>query len=210
VKQLVWLRLACMLAVCVCMACAGTSNRETSPQAAGQGGPPRTQSANEPAPDLPEDELDRLRTTRVGDCNGNAIPDSVDIRAGFSQDVNHNGEIDDCDTDDEVAEQARSGGKWWRYADSPDSTYFSVTHSGVPRITIRYTVPPLGADVSLTVHDEAGAELGALVNQHQDNGPYIIQWDRKIRGQGLRPGTYTFRLFLGGKLLERKMGWRNW
>jgi hypothetical protein len=160
-------------------------------------------------PDLPEAQLNQLRNARVSDCNGNAIPDSIDIAEGYAQDVNHNSVIDDCDPDEAVASAARSERPWWRYSDSQDSSYFSVHHSTIPRIIIRYTVPPSGALVLLAVYDSNGHNLGMLVNHFQDNGPYTIAWDRKLAGIPLKPGIYTFRLSVGRRAMERKMAWRN-
>ena len=194
------------------MACASSSHQT----AAASSGVAKSEStshvarSNEFSDEMGSRDMARLYSTPVHDCNGNAVPDSVDIKEGYARDVNRNGIIDDCDPDDEVAREARSGSRWWRYADIADSSYFAVVHGSVPMITIRYTVPPSGADVYLSVVDSSGSRQVVLVDRHQDNGPYIIEWDRKVDDKPLRPGIYTFRLSVGRHRLERKMQWRNW
>lgn len=156
------------------------------------------------------DNMERLRSARDPDCNGNGIRDSIDIVRGFADDSNHNGEIDECDSDSLLAQRALTGERWWRFADLPDTSYFSVSHGYTPRITIRYTIPPSGAAVRLSVLDSTGSQLVNLVSQSQPNGVYVLQWDRKVRDQALKPGTYTFRLFVGRHRYSRTVGWSNW
>ena len=138
--------------------------------------------------------LDSMSTTPRKDCNGNGIPDSVDIQRGYVSDINKNGVIDECDPDKVLARRTRTGNQWWRAADVSDRVYFSVTYTTLPPVTIRYTVPPSGGAVALDLLDDAGATLGVLVRRHQENGPYIIEWDRRVKGVAVGPGEYTFRL----------------
>jgi hypothetical protein len=159
------------------------------------------------ADELPGDVLDHMRTIPLKDCNGNGIPDSVDIQRGYASDINKNGRIDECDPDKAVARRARTGNQWWHAADVSDSVYFSVTYTILPPVTIRYTVPPSGGAVTLALLDSAGATLGELVHRHQENGPYIIQWDRRVKGIAVGPGEYTFRLTMTGKNRVRRLGW---
>lgn len=144
------------------------------------------------------------------DCNSNAIPDSLDIKLGFALDANQNGIIDDCDPDEAVSLRARTGDRWWRFADSKDSIYFGVAYTDDPNVTIRYTVPADGAAVLLMVRDSTSTWThGILVNRVQLNGPYTINWNRELNGVRLGPGTYTLRLVENGKQLERRLGWRT-
>jgi hypothetical protein len=165
--------------------------------------------AEEPV-EMSVDNMARQRSAGDPDCNGNGIQDSLDIARGFASDINRNGHIDECDPDSLVAHKALTGNRWWRFADIPDTSHFAVVHGYTPRITIRYTVPPTGASVRLSVLDSTGTQIVNLVSQTQANGPYVLQWDRTVRGQALKPGSYTFRLYVGRHRHTRTIGWANW
>ena len=194
------------------LACSASGQRRSSPPAETasaqlQPSPARSAQLSE---EVSEEQMMRLRSARDKDCNGNGIADAIDIARGFALDTNHNGTIDECDTDSTVAHNAEIGFFWWRHADQDTGAYLSVVHGFTPRITIRYTVPKPGADVALTVQDSTGTTVVGLVRQFQANGPYIIQWDRSVRGKPLAPGTYKFRLLEANERVERTMGWANW
>ena len=185
-------------------ACAGIASHESAVDATAV-----SDSASvEPQTDLPVKQRQYFRSVGVSDCNENGIPDEMDIRLGYADDLNGNYRIDNC----EVGYRGLSASwGWWRAADIPDSVYFSVRHTGLSEITIRYTVPPSDRPVwvKLEVFDQAGSEVLRLTDELIENGVYVKKWDRRANGEPLAAGTYDFRLSVGSIRSERQMAWQN-
>jgi len=143
----------------------------------------------------------------VSDCDGNGLPDSVDIAEGTANDANHNGWIDECDADTTL-EVVRRPEEWRNWRLAADTSFFSTHHQANQTIEVRYTVPRAGADVRLTVEQPSGATLRRLVQTRQASGAYLVSWDKRDGHDTLMPpGRFAVRLTVGSRSYLRPVRW---
>ncbi len=208
--------IARVLVAAFALAVAATSCWTASP---GRSGSP---ASNSPSPAIPPptasepstppltnemttDEAIAWATAKSIDCNGNAIPDSIDLARGYAQDEDHDGTIDLCFADSAIAESQDN--KLWQI--KTDSSYFAVIHLFDRTILIRYTVPSDDAHVRLVLSGPPRVADTLLVNSYLPSGPYLLHWNRELRGRPAPPGEYTFTLWVGTRRYIRRMAWAN-
>jgi hypothetical protein len=148
------------------------------------------------------------------DCNGNAVPDSVDIAEGTEDDVNHNGILDDCDPDTNLCvrynrNNCRDG--WKGLANSPDTSYFHVAHAGNGTVIIQYTVPPGKHLIRLEAIPTDGYGATVIKTLSQSSGPYSFPWDKcdPMTHVKLPNGLYTIRLTVNDHTYDKQVRWNN-
>jgi hypothetical protein len=74
-----------------------------------------------------------------------------------------------------------------------------------PSTSIVFSVPEAGP-VRLAIYDALGREVKTLVDQAQNSGTYIVQWDGTDAGSvPVASGTYMYRLTAGGQTQFRQM-----
>ena len=147
------------------------------------------------------------------DCDGNGVPDAIDIREGTEDDLNHNGVIDACDPD--TALPANPHNQSWRaLGAAEDTSFFWVgfqhrpIEDGGEVVAIRYTVPLEGAHVRLDVFDSRGFLVATPMNARQDAGAYESVWNRVgVDGKVLKPGIYRLRLTVDNHSYVRRVRW---
>jgi len=164
-------------------------------------------------------ELMQLRETPGRpDCNENGIDDATDIRLGWDDDKNRNGQIDYCDSDSAIRRFARSDTTWRRLAVTRDTSYFLVRTRGEHRVPnsamgvlIRYTIPHGVSEVTLRVRSTSSSRVDTmLVNHLSQSGAHELMWDQKFRGRFVPIGTYRFDLQVGDRRYRRKLSWATW
>jgi hypothetical protein len=69
-----------------------------------------------------------------------------------------------------------------------------------PATTIEYTIPA-GENVSLKIYDITGREVASLVNNYQDAGTHIVNWN----ASNFSSGVYIYRLTAGSFTDTKKM-----
>jgi hypothetical protein len=144
-----------------------------------------------------------------GDCNDNGLPDSIDIAQHMEDDVNGNGIADYCDPVDSVRySNNRFDGTWQEMHNARGASYFRVRHNPFG-ITIRYTVPPGGARVTLDLLNARNHVLGVIHAARDTSGAYEINWDKTLGGsdEPVSPGRYTFRLRVAGRSYTARQRW---
>ena len=163
------------------------------------------------APDL-ADTIHAITPERE-DCDGNGIPDVVDLREGNEDDVNGNRVPDPCDRDTSLLAHPQNT-RWKLYALRPDTSFFWTGYQRRARaeggevVAVRYTVPLGGAEVRLDVFDARGAVVVTLVNKRQDSGAYETAWHRdRPDGKEAAPGAYRLRLDVNGRGVVRRVRW---
>jgi len=73
-----------------------------------------------------------------------------------------------------------------------------------PATTIKYALPE-ASQVRLEVFNVVGQVVRTLVDNHQNAGRYVVQWDASNdQGHSLSSGIYFYRLQAGGEFLEVK------
>jgi len=73
-----------------------------------------------------------------------------------------------------------------------------------PATTIKYALPE-ASQVRLEVFNVVGQVVSTLVDNHQNAGRYVVQWDAtNDQGHSLSSGLYFYRLQAGGEFLEVK------
>jgi hypothetical protein len=73
-----------------------------------------------------------------------------------------------------------------------------------PATTIKYALPE-ASQVRLEVFNVVGQVVSTLVDNHQNAGRYMVQWDAtNDQGHSLSSGLYFYRLQAGGEFLEVK------
>jgi len=73
-----------------------------------------------------------------------------------------------------------------------------------PATTIKYALPE-ASQVRLEVFNVVGQVVSTLVDNHQNAGRYVVQWDAtNDQGHSLSSGIYFYRLQAGGEFLEVK------
>jgi len=144
-----------------------------------------------------------------GDCNDNGVPDSIDIAQRMEDDVNGNGIADYCDPVDSVRySNNRFDGIWQQMHNVRGASYFRVRHNSFG-LTIRYTVPPGGAHVTLDVLNARNQILGVIHAARDTSGAYEIDWDKTMGNsdEPIAPGSYTFRLRIDGRSYTARQRW---
>lgn len=139
------------------------------------------------------------------DCNGNGIPDSVDIARGYAEDENHNGVIDDCEPDSVVHSRIKDG-SWRRAAFAVDTSFFAVRQS-ITVVTIDYTVPMGGDRVRLVIKSPHGGIDVSLVDRVQESDSYEVTWTRNPGSAAFPKGEYAVELIVGRHRYERRIAW---
>jgi hypothetical protein len=147
------------------------------------------------------------------DCDGNGVPDAVDIREGTEDDLNHNGVIDPCDADTSLPSNPHNQ-SWRAFKTAADTSFFwagfqsRTVAEGGRIVAIRYTVPLEGASVRLDVFDAHGVLVATPVNARQDAGAYESAWNRAgTDGKVLPAGMYRLRLTIDGHVYLRHVRW---
>jgi len=146
------------------------------------------------------------------DCDDNGIPDSIDIRVGACDDVNHNGVIDQCDGDTSLFGHYHNT-SWRRFAATRDTAYFWSAYDVAPdrsaEVMIRFTVPPGKHAVSLAVFEVSGPEVRQLVKDRLVSGGYESTWVlNNSDGRVVAPGRYDLRLKIDERQYSRPVQWR--
>jgi hypothetical protein len=145
------------------------------------------------------------------DCNWNGIPDSVDIAEGTEDDVNHNGVIDNCDSDTTLCVQRADCRDTWRLLSTkPDTSYFWSAHAPDGTILLRYTIPPHGARVSLTAERIQGVHAIKIIKpSRRASGAYELSWDKRdpATHKAVPPGLYRLTLTIGKRTYTRRVHW---
>jgi len=202
---------ASMPCVFACLAlslagCAASAERRAPPPAS----PAHAYVLDEPtAP-----EVARAMTMRSGpeahDCDCNGIPDSIDVLAGRTVDVNHNSMDDDCDDDPDVHRRAWSD-DWRQLASVRDTAALLVRHECGDDVWIRYTVPSEGAAVRLLARAPSGKVVKTLLDRHARSGAYELTWDQTDdHGSPVADSTtYSIGLEFGGRVYTRPVLWRH-
>lgn len=157
------------------------------------------------------DERMAVARSHASDCNLNGLLDSLDIAEGFDDDVNHNGEVDLCDSDQAVASKARADDSWRGLVASIDSSYFQVRKRVIGSyhgILIRYTIPHTTEIVTLSVRriDSQGTDT-VFVDHRQQAGAIELGWNRMIRDRQVPFGFYEFTLRVGSRVYKRRLAW---
>ena len=144
------------------------------------------------------------------DCDCNGLPDSLDVRAGRNDDVNHNGMDDHCDDDPEVRRREWSE-EWRQLASARDTAVLLVRHQCGDEVWIRYTVPQEGAAIRLLARAPSGNVVRILLNRHARSGAYDLVWNQTDNYGWPVPDstTYSISLELGGRVYTRPVLWRR-
>ena len=147
------------------------------------------------------------------DCDGNGVPDAIDIREGTEEDLNRNGVIDPCDPDTNLPSNPHNQ-SWRAFRNAADTSFFWAGFQNRPvddggrRVAIRYTVPLEGASVRLDVFDAHGFLVATPWNARQDAGAYESAWNlTDARGRILPAGIYRLRLTVDGRTYLRRVRW---
>ena len=144
------------------------------------------------------------------DCDFNGVPDSLDVSAGRTTDLNHNGQDDVCDDDPAVRRRAWSE-DWRGVASASDTSALLVRHAFGHEVWIRYTIPRGGSGARLTARAPSGAIVKTLRRGHLGSGAYDLIWDETDeRGKVVHDSTtYTITLEVGRKTYTRPVFWRR-
>ena len=147
------------------------------------------------------------------DCDGNGVPDVIDIREGTEDDVNPNRLIDVCEPDTNLPANPHNN-QWRALRTAQDTSYFWTGFRNRPHddggeiVAVRYTVPGEGEHVRLDVFDARGFLVATPVNAEQDGGAYESAWNRAdADGKVLKPGMYRLRLTVGEHTYLRRARW---
>ncbi|MCK6615742.1 MAG: T9SS type A sorting domain-containing protein [Ignavibacteriaceae bacterium] len=68
-----------------------------------------------------------------------------------------------------------------------------------PQTSIRYTIMEQG-EVTITLHDVIGREVGVLVNENKEPGSYVLLLD----ATGFSSGEYFYTMKINGKTFSKK------
>ena len=147
---------------------------------------------------------------RAHDCDCNGVSDSLDVLAGRTTDLNHNGQDDFCDDDPDVRRIAWSE-DWKRVVSASDSSALLVRHAFGYEVWIRYTIPRGGSGARLTARAPSGAIVKTLRRGHLGSGAYDLIWDETDERGRVVPDstTYTITLEVGRKSYTRPILWRR-
>ena len=139
------------------------------------------------------------------DCDGNFIPDSLDIAEGFAVDKNHNGIPDSCEPDTTLLWSFMS--QRWR---GQDSVFFSSAYQRGQSVLLRYTVPKQ-AKVRLEVRSANGTLVRLLDDGMRARGAYEEHWDRRNdEGRLVSAGAYEIELTVGSTKRSAGVRWAAW
>lgn len=165
------------------------------------------------------EQIKEMMNMKVGpipsDCNQNGIGDAIDLRRGWDDDRNRNGQIDWCDSDSTVRRLAKTDQSWRGFATSSDSSYFCVRyrelmpgHNSAYGIQIRYTIPRGKAMVKLMARSVASSKIDTmLVSPREQSGAIELSWDRRLHGKYAPSGEYRFTLQVGSRVYRRGLAW---
>lgn len=129
--------------------------------------------------------------TRIGDydCNGNGVPDSLDIANGTSQDNNHNGIPDECEG----------------LASAPEAhNVLTPAMSNSPNpfrgsTQIQFEMPQAGGRASVLIFNAGGQLVRTLLDSAVQGGHNQVVWDGKDdRGRSAPDGMYLYQLTANG------------
>ena len=139
------------------------------------------------------------------DCDGNFIPDSLDIAGGFAVDLNHNRIPDSCEPDTMLLWSVAS--QRWR---DQDSVFFSSAYLRGQSVLLRYTVPKQ-AKVRLEIRSASGDLVRLLDDGNRARGAYEEHWDRRNEEGRLVPaGEYEVQLTVGSTKRSTRVRWAAW
>jgi flagellar hook capping protein FlgD len=139
------------------------------------------------------------------DCDGNFIPDSLDIAEGFAVDSNHNGVPDTCEPDTTLLWSVAS--ERWR---DQDSVFFSSAYLRSQSVLVRYTVPKQ-AKVRIEIRSAKGDSIRVLCDGSRARGAYEEHWDRRgDDGRLVSAGAYEIRLTVGKQTKVSHVRWAAW
>ncbi len=136
--------------------------------------------------------------TRIGDydCNGNSVPDSLDIATHTVPDHNSNGIPDTCEglqATDVVPEPGN-----WQLAQNAPNPFNPATR-------IRFAAPPDGGAVRLSIFD-VGGRLVRTFRKTAVGGSDAFLWDgTNEHGVAEASGVYVYRLDATGFTAMRRM-----
>jgi len=140
------------------------------------------------------------------DCDGNFIPDSLDIAEGFAVDRNHDGIPDSCEPDTTLLWSVAS--QRWR---DQDSVFFSSAYLRGQSVLLRYTVPETQAKVRLEVRSAKGDAVRVVFDGSRGRGAYEEHWDRRNdQGRLVSAGAYEIRLTVGKQTKTSRVRWAAW
>lgn len=140
------------------------------------------------------------------DCDGNFIPDSLDIAEGFAVDLNHNRVPDSCESDTTLLWSVSS--QRWR---DQDSVFFSSAYLRSQSVLLRYTVPQGGAKVAIDIRSAKGDSVRLLYQGTRARGAYEEHWDRRNDGGRLvSAGAYEISLQVGKVTKTTRVRWAAW
>lgn len=159
------------------------------------------------------DPRNPLGSPGMVDCNWNGIPDSLDIAEGTSDDDNHNGVIDECESDTTLCWNRQDCRDRWRdLASRADTSFFWTAHAPNGTVVIRFTVPRAGASVGLTAHGETtGKRFTVIDTTRKATGAYELSWDKRDSQTHVAApaGIYTLTLKVGTRSYLRRVHWAN-
>jgi FlgD Ig-like domain len=140
------------------------------------------------------------------DCDGNFIPDSLDIAEGFAVDLNHNGVPDSCEPDTTLLGSVAS--QRWR---DQDTVFFSSAYLRSQSVLLRYTVPQPGAKVAIEIRSAQGDSVRLLYQGTRARGAYEEHWDRRNdEGRLVSAGPYEISLQVGKVTKTTRVRWAAW
>ena len=133
------------------------------------------------------------------DCNGNELPDEVEIAGHPSLDWNNDGIIDNCQQGLGISEVSDDD------ENSKRVVLFEVFPNPFnPQTTITfYTDRP--QRIRVAVYDIRGGRIAELTNQQYQIGEHSVEWrGRDSSGRAVPSGEYFFRVDIGGQVETRK------
>ena len=140
------------------------------------------------------------------DCDGNFVPDTLDIAEGFAVDSNHNGVPDSCEPDTTLLGSLAS--RRWR---DQDSVFFSSAYLRGQSVLLRYTVPESEAKVRLEIHSAGGVLVRTVFAGDRQRGAYEEHWDRRNdAGKLVSAGAYGILLVVGKTTKQSRVRWATW
>jgi len=140
------------------------------------------------------------------DCDGNFVPDSLDIAEGYAIDSNHNGIPDSCEPDTTLLWSTAS--QRWR---DQDTVFFSSAYLRGQSVLLRYTVPKSKAKVRIEIRSAAGQLTRTLFVGDRVRGSYEEHWDRRNdAGKLVSAGAYDISLMVDKEKRSARVRWASW
>lgn len=164
-------------------------------------------TGREPGPsDIPRADMELLRS----DCDGNGIPDTVDIRAGATADANQN-DIDDwCDPDSVVRAAAQDTVAWTRKALAGSALSLWTRYSRSDHIDIRVVTPSPHTFMTVGLFGPSGKRIADIYRAIPGRRALSFHWKlRQNDGKPIPEGVYLLKASVGERHQARTVEWRE-